>query len=103
MTDDAVTSDARYQQDMLGQTVVVIGGSSGMGLETARLARAHGADVVLAARDPNQLRDAAKEVGARHTAALDATDLGRLEQFFEELPGPVDHVMVTGGGPSTRR
>src|SRR5262245_33938645 len=33
-------------QDLVGQTVVVIGGSSGIGLETARLARAHGAEVI---------------------------------------------------------
>ena len=38
-----------------GQTVVVIGGSAGIGLETARLARAEGAEVVLAARNPERL------------------------------------------------
>ena len=85
--------------DLLGQTVVVIGGSSGIGLETARLARAHGADVVLTGRNPDRLREAAREVDARSTEAFDATDLARLEQFFDDLPGPVDHVMVTGGGP----
>ena len=36
------------------QTVVVIGGSAGIGLETARRARAEGADVILAARDPGE-------------------------------------------------
>jgi NAD(P)-dependent dehydrogenase (short-subunit alcohol dehydrogenase family) len=84
---------------MLGQTVVVIGGSSGMGLETARLARTRGADVILTARDPDRLRAAADQVGARDTAAFDATDLARVEQFFDDLAEPVDHVMVTGGGP----
>jgi NAD(P)-dependent dehydrogenase (short-subunit alcohol dehydrogenase family) len=38
--------------DLTGQTVVVIGGSAGIGLETARLARAAGADVILTGRDP---------------------------------------------------
>jgi NAD(P)-dependent dehydrogenase (short-subunit alcohol dehydrogenase family) len=86
-------------EDLVGQTVVVIGGSSGMGLETARLARARGAEVVLAARHPDRLREAADEVGARSTAAFDATDLTRLEEFFAELPEPIDHVLFTGSGP----
>ena len=87
-------------QDLAGQTVVVIGGSSGMGLETARLARGRGAEVVLTARDPDRLGDAAKQVDARSTAAFDLNDLPRLERFFAELPGPIDHVLVTGPGPS---
>jgi NAD(P)-dependent dehydrogenase (short-subunit alcohol dehydrogenase family) len=82
-----------------GQTVVVIGGSAGIGLETARLARADGADVILAARNEERLRQAADELGALSTAAFDATDEAALERFFADLPGPVDHVMVTAGSP----
>ncbi|QXE33029.1 SDR family oxidoreductase [Streptomyces sp. GMY02] len=85
---------------MTGQTVVVIGGSAGMGLETARLARSRGADVVLAGRNPERLAQAAAEVGPVSTAVFDATDAERLRTFFEELPGPVDHVMSTAGTPS---
>jgi len=99
MTPTHATPEATPRQDLLGQTVVVIGGSSGMGFETARLARAHGAELVLAARNPERLREAATQVDARSTAVLDATDLGRVEQFFQGLPGPIDHVMLTGGGP----
>jgi NAD(P)-dependent dehydrogenase (short-subunit alcohol dehydrogenase family) len=84
---------------LLGQTVVVIGGSAGIGFETARLARAEGAEVVLAARDPDRLEHAANELGARSTAAFDATDFDRLKQFFGELPTPIDHLLVTGPGP----
>jgi len=84
---------------LAGQTVLVIGGSSGIGLETARLARREGAEVVLTGRDPERLERAAADVGARSTAAFDATDVDRLERFFASLPGPLDHVMVTGGGP----
>ena len=47
------------EPELLGQTVVLIGGSAGMGLETARRARAEGAAVILAGRDPGRLRDAA--------------------------------------------
>jgi NAD(P)-dependent dehydrogenase (short-subunit alcohol dehydrogenase family) len=84
--------------ELVDQTVVVIGGSSGIGLETARRARSEGADVVLTGRDPARLEQAAKEVGALSTAAFDATDPARLEQFFHDLPHPIDHVMVTAGG-----
>jgi NAD(P)-dependent dehydrogenase (short-subunit alcohol dehydrogenase family) len=84
---------------LLGQTVVLIGGSAGIGLETARLARAEGAEVVLAARDPERLKRAADDVGARSTAALDATDPAALKHFFDGLPEPIDHVLVTGPGP----
>jgi NAD(P)-dependent dehydrogenase (short-subunit alcohol dehydrogenase family) len=85
---------------MTGQTVVVIGGSAGMGLETARLARARGAGVVLAGRNPDRLRQAAAELDPVSTAAFDATDSDSLRKFFEELPGPVDHVMSTAGTPA---
>jgi len=84
---------------LLGQTVVVIGGSSGIGLETARQARAEGAAVVLTGRDPERLRHAALELDALSSAAFDAMDFDRLKRFFDELPTPVDHVMVTGPGP----
>ena len=90
---------AQREPELLGQTVVVIGGSAGIGLETARRARGEGAEVVLTARDPERLARAALELGARSSAAFDATDFARLDQFFEELPAPVDHVMVTAGGP----
>ena len=86
-------------QELLGQTVVVIGGSSGIGLATARLARARGADVVLTARDDGKLRSVADEVGAREFAAFDIADFDRLQRFFDDLEGSVDHVLVTGPGP----
>jgi len=82
-----------------GQIVVVIGGSAGIGLETARLARAEGADVILTGRNPERLERAAAEVGARHTAAFDATDWAALDRFFGDLPETIDHVLVTGPGP----
>jgi NAD(P)-dependent dehydrogenase (short-subunit alcohol dehydrogenase family) len=88
----------RREQQLAGQTLVVIGGSSGIGLETARRAREEGADVIITARDPDRLRRAGLELGAS-VAAFDATDFDRLERFFDELPTPIDHVLVTGPGP----
>ena len=87
------------EPQLLGQTVVVIGGSSGIGLETARRARAEGAEIVLTGRNPERLQQAALDLDALSSAAFDATDFERLERFFDELPTPVDHVMVTAGGP----
>jgi NAD(P)-dependent dehydrogenase (short-subunit alcohol dehydrogenase family) len=84
--------------ELAGQTVLVIGGSAGIGLETARRARAEGAALILTARDPERLRRAGSELEAT-TAAFDATDFDRLEAFFDELPAPIDHVLVTGPGP----
>jgi NAD(P)-dependent dehydrogenase (short-subunit alcohol dehydrogenase family) len=85
--------------ELAGQTVVVIGGSAGMGLETARRAREEGAEVILTGRNAEHLKQASADVGAREVAAFDATDPAALGQFFAGLAGPVDHVMVTGPGP----
>jgi len=93
------TSLIQPEPGLLGQTVVVIGGSAGIGLETARLARAEGAKLVLAARDPERLQRVASELGAQSTAAFDATDFEQLKKFFDALPSPIDHVLVTGPGP----
>ncbi len=93
-------SPKTHEPELLGQTVVLIGGSAGIGLETARRARSEGADVVLTGRDPERLERAARDVDARSTAAFDATDAAALKRFFEGLPDPIDHVLVTAGGPN---
>jgi NAD(P)-dependent dehydrogenase (short-subunit alcohol dehydrogenase family) len=85
--------------ELQGQTVVVIGGSAGIGLETARRAHAEGADVILTGRNPERLERAASDVGARSTEAFDATDLDALGRFFDGLSEPIDHLMLSGSGP----
>ncbi|WP_181779151.1 SDR family oxidoreductase [Pseudonocardia pini] len=99
MTSPTTSPTLRRDPDLLGQTVVVIGGSAGIGLETARRARAEGADVVLTGRDPARLERAGHDVGARSTAAFDAADEAALARFFDALPHPLDHVLITAGGP----
>jgi len=84
---------------ILGQTVVVIGGSAGIGLETARRVRAEGASVILTGRNPEPLQLAASELDALSTAAFDAMDPNSLERFFCDLTTTIDHVMVTAGQP----
>ena len=93
------SSPPHREQDLLGQTVLIIGNSSGIGLETARLARAQGAGIIiLTARNPDRLHRAGLELGAS-IAAFDATDFDRLSRFFGALPAPIDHLLVTGPGP----
>jgi NAD(P)-dependent dehydrogenase (short-subunit alcohol dehydrogenase family) len=99
MTSATTPPSTQRKPELAGQTVAVIGGSAGIGLETARRARAEGADVILAARNPDRLKQAAQEVGAQRTAAFDATDWAALDRFFQDLPEQIDHVMVTGPGP----
>jgi NAD(P)-dependent dehydrogenase (short-subunit alcohol dehydrogenase family) len=93
------TAITQREPELAGQTVVVIGGSAGIGLETARRARAEGADVIVTGRDPGRLERAAAELGAVSSAAFDATDPAALDRFFAGLPEPIDHVLVTGPGP----
>jgi NAD(P)-dependent dehydrogenase (short-subunit alcohol dehydrogenase family) len=93
------TSPIQPERGLLGQTVVVIGGSTGIGLETARRAHAEGAKLILAARNPERLEHASRELGTPSTAALDATNFDQLKNFFDGLPTPIDHVLVTGPGP----
>ena len=98
MTTTTVTT-TRREPELPGQTVVVIGGSAGIGLETARRARSEGAGLILTGRNPDRLKRAAAELGALSTAAFDATDPAALDRFFAGLPAQIDHVMVTGPGP----
>src|SRR5690348_6054669 len=76
-----------------GKTVVVVGGSSGIGLATAELARQEGAEVVIAARSKDRLTPAADRIGARAIVA-DVTDDDSVAALFRTC-GVVDHVAVT--------
>lgn len=96
-------SRIQHEPALLGQTVVVIGGSAGIGFETARRANAEGAKLILTGRNQESLQRAANEVDALSSAAFDATDPVQLAQFFRNLPKPVDHIMVTAGRPSYGR
>jgi NAD(P)-dependent dehydrogenase (short-subunit alcohol dehydrogenase family) len=98
MSTATTASSSTHEPALRGQTVVIIGGSAGMGLETARRARAEGANLILAARDAARLKSVGLELGAS-VAAFDATDFQQLKKFFDELPGPIDHVLLTGPGP----
>jgi NAD(P)-dependent dehydrogenase (short-subunit alcohol dehydrogenase family) len=99
VTTETTSPSIAREPELLGQTVVLIGGSAGIGLETARKARAEGATVILTGRNPERLEQAARDVDAHSTAAFDATDAAALKRFFDSLPDVIDHVLVTGPGP----
>ncbi|BCY08366.1 SDR family oxidoreductase [Actinoplanes sp. L3-i22] len=82
-----------------GTTVVVLGGTAGIGLSTARRARAAGANVLVTGRDEQRLKAAQAELGAA-TAVLDLADPAALSAFFAGLPATVDHVLLSGPGPA---
>jgi NAD(P)-dependent dehydrogenase (short-subunit alcohol dehydrogenase family) len=78
---------------LAGKKVVVVGGSSGIGLSTAELAKREGADVVIASRSADRLNAAAGKLGATAIVA-DVTSDESVTRLFQAC-GPVDHVVVT--------
>jgi NAD(P)-dependent dehydrogenase (short-subunit alcohol dehydrogenase family) len=83
-------------QPLENQHVVVIGGSSGMGLATAKLAASSGAHVTIGSRDLTKLQAAQKEIGPGVAIkSLDARDEESIEQFFSII-GPFDHLVLSG-------
>jgi NAD(P)-dependent dehydrogenase (short-subunit alcohol dehydrogenase family) len=78
---------------LAGKKVVVVGGSSGIGLSTAELAVREGAEVIIASRNAEKLNAIAGTLGARAIAA-DVTSDESVEALFRAC-GPVDHVVVT--------
>lgn len=79
--------------DLSGQSVLVIGGSSGIGRATAEAAKALGAAVTIAARNPERLAAVAAELGVAGVP-LDTTDNAAVEAFFASAP-VFDHVVVS--------
>ena len=78
---------------LTGKKVVVVGGSSGIGLATAELAKREGADVIVASRNVDRLDAVAARLNAIAIPA-DVTSDESIASLFHRC-GPVDHVVVT--------
>ncbi|MDX2214853.1 MAG: SDR family oxidoreductase [Oculatellaceae cyanobacterium bins.114] len=78
------------------QHVVIIGGSSGIGLATGTLAKQLEADVTLISRDAKKLNQAAQQIGNVRTAIADFTDEAAIRQAIAGLP-TIHHVYIAAG------
>ena len=77
--------------------VVIVGGSSGIGLAVAEQAASQGAKVVIASSNAERVQKAIKAVGREAKGqAVDVSDEGAVETFFSGL-GPFDHLVFTAG------
>ncbi|MFM9913501.1 MAG: SDR family oxidoreductase [Methylophilaceae bacterium] len=85
--------------ELTNQSVIVVGGTSGMGLAIARLAVSLGASVTVASRSPDKVASVAYELGATGKP-LDTTDETSVRDFFAAI-GLVDHLIVTGSSVRT--
>jgi NAD(P)-dependent dehydrogenase (short-subunit alcohol dehydrogenase family) len=89
--------------DLTGRRAIVTGGSSGLGIETARTLASAGAEVTLAVRDTDAGRRAAADITAStgssdlRVAPLDLSDRLSIARFISEWDGPL-HILVNNAG-----
>ena len=77
--------------------VVVLGGSSGIGLEVAKQAASQGASVVIASSNPERVQKAVASIdGEAQGQAIDVSDERAVATFFSKL-GAFDHLVFTAG------
>ena len=80
--------------DLTGQTAVVTGGYSGLGLETVRALAGAGARVIVAARRPDVAREELASVaGLVEVAELDLGDPASITRFTDAFEGPL-HILI---------
>lgn len=86
---------------LIGKKIVIIGGSSGIGLGVAAAALRSGADVLIVGRSPDKLRAAERTLGADRSVrslAVDITKEAEVARMFDEI-GAFDHLVSTAGTP----
>ena len=80
---------------LAGKRVVILGGSSGIGLAVAEQASAQGADVVIVSRNPDRVQKAVQSLGGRvEGQTADLSDERAVAALFKKL-GPLDHLVYT--------
>ncbi|MGW3106935.1 oxidoreductase [Streptomyces sp. NPDC001100] len=86
--------------DLTGRVAIVTGGYSGIGLETARVLRAAGAEIVVPARDVERARTALEAVPGAEVEYLDLLDPASVDTFAEKFlaSGRPLHLLVNNAG-----
>ncbi len=82
---------------LANQRVVILGGSSGIGLAVAQLVVAQGANAVIASSNAQRVRQVVTDLGEKAEGyALDVSDEPAVQSFFPKL-GAFDHLVFTAG------
>jgi NAD(P)-dependent dehydrogenase (short-subunit alcohol dehydrogenase family) len=77
--------------------VVVVGGSSGIGLAVAEEAASQGAKIVIASSNAERIQKAIQSIGGEAQGeSVDVSDESAVESFFAKL-GAFDHLVFTAG------
>ena len=94
--------------DLGGKRVVVIGGTSGIGLGVARAALGDGAEIVVASSSADKLAAMAETLPGAKALSVDVREEASVAALFEQV-GTLDHLVFTagdwamrGGGPVER-
>ena len=99
----STAADVTEGVDLTGKRVVVTGGASGIGIETARTFATLGAEVTLAVRNTVAGKEVAANIAAAtrnqdvHVAQLDLADRDTIHGFVDQWTGPLD-VLVNNAG-----
>lgn len=92
-----ITATASNAPNLLGKRVVLLGGTSGIGLATARAAQAAGASVVVVSSRSQRVAEALAALGEEAQGhAVDLHDEAAVCRLFERL-GPFDHLVYSAG------
>ena len=98
MTEIPVATSSEMPQNLRGKNVVIVGGSSGIGLAAAEQCAARGAKVTISGRSAEKLEHAKTIIGGTVSAeAFDGADESRMTSFLAGI-GPIDYLIVTAGG-----
>jgi len=95
------TAEETHVMDLRGQRVVILGGTSGIGLATAAAAAGRGGEVTVVSRSQESVdRALAGLPSGTRGRAVDLADPGLVTELFDEL-GSIDHLVFTAGEPLT--
>ena len=87
----------KFNQALKNKRVIILGGSSGIGLATAKAAAAEGANIVIVSGNQSRIDGALKELPEGSTGfAVNLSNEESIKQFFEKA-GKFDHLVYTAG------